>query len=85
MGMFDEVHIQCPRCYEYFIVQSKAGKRTLASYTLDDAPLAIVADIHEDGKNDKLYCQHCKTLLEIRVKFISFVACKRKVQILFRK
>lgn len=76
MGMYDEVGIQCPSCHKSFIYQSKCGSCSLASYSLETAPLLIVADINYEGKCDRLYCEHCGTQLEVVVKFTTAVRVK---------
>lgn len=76
MGMYDEVGIQCPACRKSFIYQSKAGACSLASYSLETAPLMIVADVNDEGKRGRLYCEHCGVQIEVAVKFITTVQAK---------
>lgn len=70
MGMYDELTFQCPHCNETIIEQSKMGECALSTYTLNNAPLLIIADINDEGENNRLYCEHCSTKLELEVKFI---------------
>lgn len=70
MGIYDTLNFTCPACGKETFQQSKAGKCILADYTLNNAPLLTIADIHDDGKNGKLYCVHCSTELELEVRFM---------------
>lgn len=45
MGMYDTVYLNCPECGVHTGIQSKAGRRTLASYSLAEAPAAILIDL----------------------------------------
>jgi len=69
MGMYDEVSIRCPNCKQYFIFQSKCGPKRLESFSLDNAPLFVIADINEDGENGKLWCEHCDSQIKVKVRF----------------
>lgn len=48
MGMFDSVFINCPNCDARLEFQSKAGDCILGSYSLDNAPEAVKADLIGD-------------------------------------
>lgn len=76
MGMFDEVAFICPKCNETNIFQSKFHECKLATYTLENAPLLIIADLNEDSKQDKVYCSLCRSQLEVVVRFMTFVRVK---------
>lgn len=75
MGMYDEVRMVCPVCKNPTIVQSKCGPCNLKKYTLDDAPLFVIADIHQDSQHDDLLCSHCgvklKLIVQIKTKLVS--------------
>ena len=71
MGCFDTLCFQCPSCAEIISEQSKAGECSLSSYSLENAPLNIIADINYYGKKGQLYCEHCKVQLELEVRFIA--------------
>ncbi len=55
MGMYDEVGFQCPKCKDFFIVQSKANECTLKQYSADDVPATIFGDL----VGQKVWCDHC--------------------------
>lgn len=76
MGMYDEVRIICPKCDKTTVVQTKWGPCSLNTYTLETAPLAVIADLNDEGNRDRLYCEHCKTKLEVPVKFWAGVCVK---------
>lgn len=61
MGMFDSVTVSCPECGDLVDQQSKAGRRNLAVFTLDNAPLEILLDIAKDTifctKGHRFYVQ----------------------------
>ena len=67
MGMFDEVGIHCPRCKRTNIIQSKAGKCQLNSFTGVDAPAAIAVDI--DGK--VIHCEYCGLEYKVQTKCLT--------------
>jgi len=71
MGCFDTLNFTCPACGKPTSEQSKAGNCSLDNFTLDNAPLTVIADINDDGKNGSLYCEHCNTQLELEVCFIA--------------
>jgi transcription elongation factor Elf1 len=76
MGMFDSIKIQCPVCRHDSVFQSKAGPCSLNKYTLYSAPLAVVADLQEDGKCGHVKCEHCEVQLGIEVQFLANVVVK---------
>lgn len=49
MGMYDSVYVEC-KCGKQVEFQSKAGDCTLASYQVDDCPLAIAGDLIGQSK-----------------------------------
>jgi len=69
MGMYDEVTFKCPVCGRFTTDQSKAGPCGLEKYSIKNAPLTILADLAEDSKEGRLYCQHCHTKLEVQILF----------------
>ena len=52
MGMFDTVIVMCPKCTHRNEFQSKMGECDLSTYSLDNAPLLLIADLNDDGKKD---------------------------------
>jgi len=78
MGMFDYVKISCPRCGRVNIFQSKAGPCSLNKYTLARAPLAVVADLQEDGKRGDLKCVDCGVQFELQVQHMVSVEVKQE-------
>ena len=47
--MFDTVHYTCPNCGEEASTQTKWGPCSLNDYTIDNAPLSILASFEEYG------------------------------------
>lgn len=41
----------------------------LRNYRLDDCPPEIVRDIERDGREARLWCEHCHAPLRLRVKY----------------
>ncbi len=76
MGCYDTVIIKCPNCNKSFSLQSKSGRCNLVTYTIDNAPLVIIADLNEEGADGRLFCEHCSTAIEISVKFLVSVRIK---------
>lgn len=78
MGMFDEVTIKCPECGNNVEEQSKAGPCLLRHYHIPgNAPLAVIADMQDDGKAGRLFCSKCNSRLEIDVQHIVTVRKKK--------
>jgi len=75
MGMYDEVILSCPKCNKLNEFQSKWGACKLERYSLNNAPLPIIADIHYDGQQGALLCDHCgiqlKLDVQIKTKLVS--------------
>lgn len=70
MGCFDTLNFTCPACGKTTSEQSKAGDCGLDNFTLANAPLLVIADINDDGKKGRLYCEHCNAQLELEVRFV---------------
>jgi hypothetical protein len=60
MGMFDSVHISCPRCGHSMELRSKAGDCTLACYSQYDVPIAIAADLTYNLSDGERHCEKCR-------------------------
>ena len=73
MGMFDTVQLECPHCRLLSDHQSKAGACTLSYYTLEAAPLEILADLAYDSNQGDLYCGRCSGGLEVKVQYMARV------------
>ena len=65
MGLFDSVYVPC-KCGKDVEFQSKAGDSYMASYTLENAPDPIKADLF--GKSSR--CQYCDEPITIRGKIL---------------
>lgn len=70
MGMFDEVLMDCPHCGHENSEQTKAGKCTLATYTLSSAPSVIKAAMDEDSP---FHCQKCGGVYSVIVQAVASV------------
>jgi transcription elongation factor Elf1 len=79
MGLFDEVAIQCPNCGKTTTFQSKYGPCNCERYSLEDAPLLVIADINDEGKSGRLYCEYCEVQLEVPVRFIATVQLRGSI------
>ena len=71
MGCFDTLCFQCPSCGKETSKQSKADRCMLKNYSLSDAPLSVLADINDEGKEGRLHCEHCGIRLQLEVRFIA--------------
>lgn len=45
MGLYDTVTIKCPNCKHINLEQSKSGPCLLKTYSLQDAPVAVIEDL----------------------------------------
>jgi transcription elongation factor Elf1 len=74
MSAFDTVSLICPSCGNTTSEQSKAGPCDDNKYSLNDAPLVVIADLNEKGKDGLISCSHCKEKFEILVRFVANVS-----------
>jgi len=56
MGMFDSVYVECPRCEETAVAQSKGGKCLLRVYTLSNCPDDVLSDVN---RHSPYTCREC--------------------------
>jgi hypothetical protein len=62
MGMYDTIHIPCPKCQTPVDIQSKGGECLLNNYTLDTAPVDVLLGLMDRGYIDQ--CDKCKAYLK---------------------
>ena len=84
MGMYDTIHFRCPNCTELNFYQSKLGECSLQEFTINEAPLLIIADLHDEAAKDRLYCEHCGNKIHIKVKFAVSISCDSEENGTFR-
>ncbi len=66
MGMFDSVMLKCPKCASEVEFQSKAGDCDGSIYGPADAPMEILASLHD--KVVRCRCGHdCKLAVSMSV------------------
>lgn len=73
MGSFDLIHVRCTGCRKSFAVQSKAGSCRFKNYSIDNAPMAIVASLVERSKlddNADFKCPRCGIFVQVKAAFI---------------
>ena len=77
MGMYDTAYVDCPVCQTLTEIQSKAGPRTLDSWPIDDAPLAVKEDISAGTQ----YCPkgHAFHILLENVKLVKVVTVEGEI------
>lgn len=61
MGMYNEVHYNCPECGSDIIDQTKSGSCQLKRFNHNLVPLAEVSGLESD-----LWCDNCNTHLEVK-------------------
>lgn len=64
MGTYDEFFFYCPVCGETIEIHSKMGPCNMGHYDMSSAPLAILADVEEDGPYT---CPACDTRWNLSV------------------
>ena len=64
MGMFDTVMVPCPKCATRSEFQSKSGRCTLETYTLEDAPDDVLRDVN---RHVPTRCPQCGTLFAVAI------------------
>lgn len=70
MSCFDELKLVCPVCGAEKVVQSKAGNCDMRTYTITDAPAAILAGVASDSP---FTCEECGALYRLRVTVLSVI------------
>lgn len=75
MGMYNTIHFKCPNCNGINSYQSKMGECTLSDFTVDDAPLLLIADLNDEAVKSRLYCEHCNSKLQVQVRFSVTITC----------
>jgi hypothetical protein len=65
MGMYDTIHIPCPKCGTPVDVQSKGGECSLKNFTLDTAPLDVIMGLVDRKYLDQ--CDKCEAYLRVVV------------------
>jgi hypothetical protein len=70
MGMFDTVHVPCPKCGERRDFQTKSGSCCLAHYELDAAPLDVMTDVNRHAPQ---HCRKCGVDFVVGMKDFKFV------------
>lgn len=68
MGMFDSVYVTCPRCGSSVEFQSKAGECYLRTYSNQEVPTEIAADLNDTSERCK-----CGALVTVRASLPSAV------------
>lgn len=61
MGMFDSVNFACPKCRSIVEVQSKAGGCNLRTYSSQNVPAVIAADL----SGDTVQCPSCNETWQV--------------------
>jgi len=69
MGMYDTLHLTCPKCKKDTEYQSKWGPQGLADFGLSNAPITIIADAWDEGSKGRLFCEHCDAEFKIKIGF----------------
>ena len=64
MGMYDSVTVPCPSCAEPSDFQSKSGPCRLDTFTLDEAPDAVLEDVNRHAPTR---CLKCGTLFHVEL------------------
>ncbi len=68
MGMYDSIRIPCPECHTPYEFQSKGGECLLHEYTLENAPLSVLADLYPPVAT----CAKCKSSFKIEVSHMAW-------------
>jgi phage FluMu protein Com len=72
MGMFDTVHLPCPRCKTVNSIQSKGGDSVLAEYHgLDNTPSDVLGGLLPAYK--VISCSECNSKYRVRAAFETFI------------
>jgi transcription elongation factor Elf1 len=70
MGSYDTLRVRCPKCGKQTEQQTKAGDCMLKRYTVDNAPLDILAGVQNQCDAGKVQCEHCGVKWTLKVQRI---------------
>ena len=71
MGTYDTLKWRCPVCKNKNYFQSKMAGCRMGNYTVDNAPLLIIADMEDEGERGLLLCNNCDVEIRLKVAFIT--------------
>ncbi len=55
MGLFDYIHVTCPKCDDQMVTQSKAGPCAMRDFSPDSVPIEIAKDV----EGETIHCETC--------------------------
>ncbi len=67
----DTLNLLCPECDSFIPVTTYNGPCKGIEYSLDEAPLIIVAEVHQESKIGRIQCMSCGMHIALVVKFIA--------------
>ena len=70
MGCYDTIKMKCTQCGKTIEEQSKAGTCNLWDYSLQEAPLSIIAALKEYPEHYDLTCPKCGQEHEVKVQYM---------------
>lgn len=78
MGSFDLFHADCPDCNKTNTFQTKAGRCEAEDYTVQNAPLSVLASIVETMPSTGYECEHCGNKFTVSVQFCAQTKSKQE-------
>ena len=67
----DKVMLVCPECKSFIPVSTYKGDCRDKTYPLDEAPLILVAEVHEESKAGRIQCMSCGMHIALEDQYVS--------------
>ena len=68
----DTLYLKCPGCESFIPITTYNGLNAGIDFCLDEAPLKIIAEVHEESKNGKVKCPSCGMDIALVVRFVAY-------------
>lgn len=68
----DRLNLECPGCESFVPVTTYTGPCENVDFSVDESPLAILAEVNEESREERVQCQSCGMHLALVVKFIAY-------------
>lgn len=68
----DILYLECPHCKSFVPVKTYSGDNNGTEFSVDEAPLKIIAEVNEESRKGRIQCMSCGMHLALVVKFIAY-------------
>lgn len=68
----DTLNLECPDCQSFVPVTTYKGPCESRDFSVDEAPLSILAEVNEESRHECVQCQSCGMQIALVIKFIAY-------------